>query len=86
MSSPGSVLRSERRQNGREVEGPLRRFQGLGLSAGIGVYRRQIGRRTSSRWLYPDLVIDGTANALFAFEVSFCGLNGHVPEQKLDLF
>jgi len=46
---------------------------------------RQIGRGPSSRWLYPNLVIDGTANALFASEVTFRGLNGNVAKQKLDL-
>jgi hypothetical protein len=50
------------------------------------LYGRQIEPRPPSRWFYPDLVIDGTADALFASEVSFCGLNGNVTEQKLDLF
>jgi hypothetical protein len=43
-------------------------------------------RDPSAGRFYPDLVIDGTANALFASEASFCGLNGNVTEQKLDLF
>jgi len=40
---------------------------------------------TSAGWLYPDLLIDGTANPPFASEVSFRGLNGNVTEQELDL-
>jgi len=40
---------------------------------------------TSARWLDSNFVIDGTANPLFAAQVSFCRLNGNVAKQKLDL-
>jgi hypothetical protein len=35
---------------------------------------------------YPDFVIHGTLNPLFAGEISFGCLNRNVTEQKLDLF
>jgi len=35
--------------------------------------------------LYPDCVIDGTLNLLFATEISFGCLNRNVTEQELDL-
>src|SRR5262249_45672464 len=36
--------------------------------------------------LYPDFVIDGTLNPLFAAEISFGCLNRNVTEEKLNLF
>ena len=39
----------------------------------------------SVRRLYPDFVVDGTANPLFAAQISFSGLDGKMTEQKLDL-
>jgi hypothetical protein len=36
--------------------------------------------------LYPDFVIDGTLNSLFAAEISFGCLNRNVTEEKLNLF
>ena len=46
--------------------------------------KRKVGAR-SARWLYPDFVVDGTLNPLFATEVSFGCLNRNVTEQKLNL-
>jgi hypothetical protein len=43
-----------------------------------------MGRRSVWR-LYPDFVIDGTVNPLFATEISFRRLSRNVTEQELDL-
>jgi hypothetical protein len=46
----------------------------------------KVGMRTqsgSAGWFYPDL--DGAANTLFASGISFCGLNGNVTKQELNL-
>jgi len=42
--------------------------------------------RPSARRLYPNLVVHGTSNPLFAAEIPFGCLNRNVAEQKLDLF
>ena len=39
----------------------------------------------SVRWLYSDLVLDGTLNPLLAAKISFRCLYGDVPKQELDL-
>ena len=59
-------------------------------SSALPVTGRVVGkadteRLVSARWLYSDLVVDGTLNPLLATEVSFRCLNRNVTEQKLDL-
>jgi len=41
--------------------------------------------RHSVRRLYPEFVVDGIANPLFAAQISFGCLNRNVAKQKLDL-
>ena len=56
-----------------------------GVPASWSANRTQMGGRSVWR-LYPDCVIDGTLNPLFATERSFGCLNRNVTEQELDLF
>jgi hypothetical protein len=50
-----------------------------------GLSAKRTESRHSGRRLYPDSVVDGTANPLFAAQKSFGCLNRNVAKQKLDL-
>jgi hypothetical protein len=50
-----------------------------------GLDGRQWGERPSAGRFYPDLVIDCTAKCAVCIRGTFCGLDGNVTKQELDL-